>query len=240
MNEFKESIRVLRENSGKIIITETLKKLLIELMQGNISKQEFMNLTGIGDKKTVEIKIQEIVSEDLKLKSLYEEYMSRKSTDFNGYNFRPEAIEMLRNNYSQSYMAEKIGVSRRTFSTKIKQLAESNQDNILGQLLSKHADTQMKRQEVSEIELIKINLQLDQYEEEHPVLAMRYEKKSSIEIRRENVLRVIETVESLLETGYTIKELNDTGVISEASYRRYKDEAINLSKILEDESKGEK
>ena len=240
MNEFKESISVSRENTGKIIITETLKKLLIELMQGKISKQEVMNLTGIGDKKTVEIKIQEIVSEDPKLRLLYEEYMSRKSADFNGYNFRPEAIEMLRNDYSQSFMAKKIGVSRRSFSTKMKQLAENNQDNILGQLLVEHANRQMKRQTATDTELIKINLKLDKYEEDYPVFAARYEKKNAIEIRRENVLRVIETVEALLEAGHTIKELSDKGIISEAGYRRYKEEAINLSKILEDESKGEK
>lgn len=240
MNEFKENLVVSRENSGKIIITEPLKKLLIELIKGNISKQEVMNLTGIADKKTVEIKIQEMVAENPELALLYEEYMSRKNTNFNGYNFRPEAIEMLRRDYSQSFMAERIGVSRRTFSTKIKQLAENNQDNILGQLLSQHAERQMRRQAVTDAELIRINLQLDQYEEEFPVSTARYEKKNSIEIRRDNVLRVIETVEALLESGHTLKELGETGVISEASYRRYKEEAINLSKILEDESKGEK
>lgn len=240
MNEFKESMSVSRENSGKIIITETLKKLLIELMQGKISKQEVMNLTGIGDKKTIEIKIQEIVSENPELRLLYEEYMARKSTDFNGYNFRPEAIEMLRNNYSQSYMAEKICVSRRTFSTKIKQLAEKNQDNILGQLLSQHAERQMKRQELTDVELIRVNVQLDEYEEKYPVGKIRYEKIDSIEARKDNVCRIIDTVEALLADGYTLKELSEKGIISEAGYRRYKEEAINLSKILEDESKGEK
>ena len=120
MNEFKESLGISRESSGKIIITDPLKDLLIELMKGNISKQEVMNLTGIADKQTVEIKIQEVVADNPEFSLLYEEYMSRKSKDFNGYNFRPEAIEMLRNDYSQSFMAEKIGVSRRTFSSKMK------------------------------------------------------------------------------------------------------------------------
>lgn len=36
MNEFKESLKVGRENSGEIIITEPLKNMLIELMKGNI------------------------------------------------------------------------------------------------------------------------------------------------------------------------------------------------------------
>ena len=66
MNEFKESLKVERKNSGEIIITEQLKSLLIELMKGNISKKELMEMTGIGDKVSVETKITEIVAEDNK------------------------------------------------------------------------------------------------------------------------------------------------------------------------------
>lgn len=240
MNEFKESLIVSRENSGKIIITDQLKNLLIELMKGNISKNEVMNLTGIGDKTTVEIKIEEIVAQNPELKDLYEEYMASKSANFNGYNFRPEAIEMLRNDYSQSFMAEKIGVSRRSYSTKMKKLADENKDNILGNLLYKHSSRQMKRQKIDDIELAKINIQLDEYEKEFPVGQTRYEQKSCIEVRLENVLRVTHTIEELLENGYTLKQLDEEGIISESSYRKYREEAINLSKILEDESKGEK
>ena len=240
MNEFKESLGVSRESSGKIIITNPLKDLLIELMKGNISKQDVMNLTGIADKQTVEIKIQEIVAENPELSLLYEEYMSRKNTNFNGYNFRAEAIEMLRGDYSQSFIAKKIGVSRRTFSTKMKELAERNQKNILGQLLKQHAERQMKRQIIDDIELVKINNQLDEYEKEFPVGVARYEKRSAIQVRKENVLKVVEAIEGLFEEGYTIKELSEKGIVSESSYRKYREEAINLSKILEDESKGEK
>ena len=239
MNEFKESLTVMRENSGKIIITDPLKNLLIDLMKGNISKNEVMNLTGIGDKNTVEIKIQELVTENPGLKLLYEEYMSRKSTNFNGYNFRPEAIQMLRNDYSQSVMAERINVSRRTYSTKMKKLAEQNENNIFGKLLSQHAERQMKRQKVSEAELVRINLELDRYEEQNPTGIVRYEQKNSIELRMENVSRVIETIEVLLNSGYTLKQLNEEGIISESSYRKYREEAMNLSKILTDKSKGE-
>ena len=104
MNEFKESLIVQRKNSGEIIINSQLKDLLIELMKGNISKNEVMSLTGIGDKTTIEIKIEEIVGQNPELKELYQEYISNKNTNFEGYNFRPEAIEMLRKDYSQNTM----------------------------------------------------------------------------------------------------------------------------------------
>jgi len=240
MNEFKENLAVSRENSGKIIITDALKKLLIDLIKGNITKQEVMNLTGIADKKTVEIKIQEIVAENPELTLLYEEYMARKSMNFAGYNFRPEAIEMLRGDYSQSFMAEKIGINRRSYSTKIKKLAEENKDNILGKLLYEHANRQMKRQKADSFELVKINMLLDQYEEEFPVGLIQFEKGNALEKRKEIISKVIETIDDLLGNGYTLKELNEKGIISESSYRKYREEAENLSKILEDESKGEK
>lgn len=240
MNEFKDSLSVLRENSGKIIITDTLKNLLIELIKGNMSKQELMNLTGIADKKTVEIKIQEMVAENPELVMLYEEYMSRKSINFDGYNFRPEAIEMLRNDYSQSFMAEKIGINRRSYSTKMKKLAEENKENILGKLLYEHASRQMKRQVVEPSELVKINMTLDKYEEEFPVGIPQFERGNTLEKRKEIVSKVIETIEDLLENGCTLKELSEKGIISESSYRKYREEAENLSKILEDKSKGEK
>ena len=92
MNEFKESLKVERENSGEIIITEPLKNMLIELMKGNISKKELMEITGMGDKGTVELKIKEIVAQNPELALLYNEYVSRKSEDFLGYEFRTEAI----------------------------------------------------------------------------------------------------------------------------------------------------
>lgn len=241
MNEFKESLIVQRKNSGEIIINSQLKDLLIELMKGNISKNEVMSLTGIGDKTTIEIKIEEIVGQNPELKELYQEYISNKNTNFEGYNFRPEAIEMLRKDYSQSIMAERLEISRKTFSTKMKKLALQNEGNILGKLLNEHASRQMRRQKISDIELIKINTQLDKYEEQFPVGTTRYEKRNSIEARRENILRVIQTVDELLDKGYTLKKLAEEDIISESSYRKYREEAMHLTRILEENtSKGEK
>ena len=94
-------------------------------------------------------------------------------------------------------MAEKIGVNRRSYSTKMKKLEKENEDNILGRLLFEHADRKMRRQEISPVELVRINVQLDQYEEEFPVGTTIYEKKSAIEERKENVLKLIETIEDL-------------------------------------------
>jgi len=191
MNDFKESLKVERESSGEIIITEQLTKLLIELMKGNISKKELMEKTDIGDKGTVELKIAELVARNPRLVPLYDEYISRKREDFEGYEFRAEAIEMLRSDYSQTEMAKKIGVSRRSFSTKIKKLQEKNSDNILGILLQEHAERKLRRETISEELLIKINLSLDEYEQQYPVGPTRYEKRNPIEVKREYLQKVI-------------------------------------------------
>lgn len=232
MNEFKESYRVEREDSGKIIMTDTLKEILIDLLKGNISKKDVMNKTGIGDKQTIEIRIQEMVASKPELKELYEEYIARKSKNFNGYNFRAEAIEMLQNDYSQSQMAEKIGINRRSFSTKIKKLEEENSENQLGELLREHSERKMKRQELTSKEKIRIQCMLDEYLEDHPVGITRYESRNPIEVRLETITRVLKTIEELLESGMTLKQLSEERIISEASYRKYKEEAKNLEQIL--------
>lgn len=233
MNEFKESYRVEREDGGKIIMTDTLKEILIDLLKGNISKKDVMSKTGIGDKQTIEIKIQEMVAANPELTLLYEEYVARKSKNFNGYNFRAEAIEMLQNDYSQSQMAEKIGINRRSFSTKMKKLEEENFDNQLGQLLREHSERKMKRQELTNKEKVKIQCMLDEYMEEHPVAQTRYEDRNPIEVRLETITRVLETIEDLLACEITLKELSEEKIISESSYRKYREEVENLNKILD-------
>lgn len=232
MNDFKESLQVDRETSGKIIMSEQLREILITLMKGEITKKELMEKTGIGDKNTVELKIQELVSEEPNLRALYEEYNARKSTNFNGYSFRAEAISMLRTDASQSSMAERLDINRRTFSTKMKRVQEANKDNVLGCLLKDHADRQMKRQKTTPEQLININLQLDKYEQEYPVGLTKYEKRNSLEIRLENIKRVVELVEEIMQTGMTLKEINDRGIISESNYRKYKEEVKKLEIIL--------
>lgn len=239
MNEFKKRIKVDRTNSGEIIITEELKRVLIKLMKGEISKQEVMTETGIGDKGTIEIKIQELVNLNPNLVELYKEYMGRKSKNFEGYTFRSEAIEMLRNDFSQSYMAECIGVNRRTFSTKIKNLQEENMDNELGKLLKEHADRKMRRQEITPNELVLINYKLDEYEKKYPVGKIKYEDRNLIQLRLQTVSKIIDAIDELIAEGTTIKELSERKIISESSYRKYRLEADNLSKIVNEEQSNE-
>ena len=239
MNEFKESLKVEREKSGEIIITESLRNLLIELMKGNISKKEVMEKTGIGDKGTVELKIQTIVAQSPELQPLYNEYRSKKSRNFEGYEFRAEAIEMLRNYYSQSDMAKKLGISRRTFSSKMKKLQEKNSDNILGILLSEHAYAKEKKIPLTEEDILFVNIRLDEYEEQFPVGPSRYEERNSLEKRREYLQRVVSLIDGLRQEGVTLSELSERKVISEANYRRYRLELDALSKILDDKQEKE-
>ena len=232
MSDFKDRIKIDRNNSGEIILTEELKRLLIKLMKGETSKKDVMDYTGIGDKGTIEIKIQELVNLNPNLVELYREYIGRKSKNFEGYIFRSEAIEMLRSDLSQSYMAKCIGVNRRTFSTKIKNLQKENEDNELGKLLKEHADRKMRRQEITSNELVMINCILDEYEKKYPVRNIKYQDKGFIELRLQTILKIIETVDELIAEGNTLKELNEKNIISESNYRKYRLEAENLSKIV--------
>ena len=239
MNDFKESLKVERDKFGKITVTESLKNLLIELMKGNITKPELMARTGIGDKGTVELKIKEIVAENPELRPLYEEYLAGKRENFMGYQFRAEAIEMLRKDCSQSYMAKKIGVSIRSFSFRMKKLQEQNSDNILGQLLKQHAERKLSKLPITQQELLAINLKLDEYEEQYPVGLSRYEKRNPLEVKRENLQKVVSLIEGLRTEGIPLSQMSKRKIISEANYRRYKLELDALSKLLDDKEEKE-
>jgi hypothetical protein len=242
MNNFKEELKVElaeRDEFGRIKITDSLKNLLIELMRGNISKPELMSRTGIGDKTTVELKIKEIVADNPELRPLYEEYSSKKRENFMGYQFRAEAIEMLRKDYSQSFMAKKIGVSVRSFSFRMKRLQEENSDNALGRLLKQHTERKLRKLPITSQEILLINLQLDEYEEKYPVGQSRYEKRDTLEIRKENFQKVVSLVESLRADGLSLSEMEKTGIISGAVYKRYKQELEVLLRLLDDNQEKE-
>jgi len=239
MNDFKESLKVERDKFGKITITEQLKNLLIELMKGNISKPELMAKTGIGDKTTVELKIKEIVAQNPELRPLYDEYLAGKRENFMGYQFRAEAIEMLRKDYSQSYIAKKIGVSIRSFSFRMKKLQEQNRDNVLGELLKQHAERKLRKLPITPQEQLAINLQLDEYEEKYPIGLSRYEKRNPLEVRRENFQKVVSLVEGLRAEGMSLSQMSERKIISEAVYRRYKLELDVLTKLLDDKEEKE-
>lgn len=235
MNDFKESIKIERDKSGKIAITEGLKNILIQVMNGEMSKKQAMDITGIGDKGTIELKIQELVKLNPELTQLYQNYISKKRKNLNGYSFRAEAIDMLRKDFSQSEMARKLKgiISRRAFSTRIKEIEErEDSDSILRKLLIEHAERKMKRQEISPEKLIKINLLLDEYVEEHSIGMPRYEKRNPLEVRLENYKRVLEAVRLLMQDGMTLKEICDKGIITEGTYRKYREEVDNLTIIL--------
>ena len=216
-----------------------LKKLLIELMKGNISKPELMSITGIGDKTTVELKIKEIVAENPALRPLYEEYLGRKRENFMGYQFRAEAIEMLRQDFSQSAMAKKIGISRRSFSFRMQELQKQNNDNTLGRLLKEHAERKLSKTPLTDEGLLAINLELDKYEQQYPVGLGRYEKRNPLEVRRENFQKIVSLVEGLRVEGISLSELSEKKIISEAVYKRYRQELEVLEKLLDDKQEKE-
>lgn len=239
MNDFKESIKIERDKSGKIAITEELKDILIQVMNGEMTKKQAMEITGIGDKGTIELKIQELVKLNPESIQLYQNYISKKNNNFNGYSFRAEAIDMLRKDYSQSEMATRLKgiISRRAFSTKIKNIEErENPDSILRKLLIEHAERKMKRQEINKEELIKINLLLDEYVEEHSIGMPRYEKRNPLEVRLENYKRVLESIDLLMQDGMTLKQICDKGIITEGTYRKYRTEVESLTEILKNYS----
>lgn len=233
--EFVQGLQrsVPRTRSGQIIITEALKGLLIECMRGNITKKEVMERTGIGDKGTVEIKIQQLVAQNPELTELYKRYLERKrKLSRKEYDFKAEAIQMLRMDLSQTEMAAIIGVPVRTFSTKMKELQKANKDNQLGTLLEEHFSRKMRRQKQTAEKYFLMCVALDEYEKEHPVGNARYDQRDPLEIRREYLQKVVSLVENGRGTKATPEE-STGGSVSESYLRKCRAELEALEKIME-------
>lgn len=245
MNDFKNSLKVERDKNGRILLNKQLEELFIDFMKGKISKKDLMELTGILDKNTVEIKIEELIIQKPQLKGIYEEYLSKKRKSFKDYEFLGEAIEMLKGDYSQSDMAKNIKVNRRTFSTKMKKLEEKNQDNILGSLLKEHSERNIKEARKKESleeknnRRIWVTKQLDIFIEENKLKIETLSGNSLNSIRLNNMEKTLEVVDSLIQKGKTIKQLDEEGIISESMYRKYRAEVENLKRIFNDD-KGNK
>lgn len=242
MNDFKERYIVTensnnvieRKKGGEIIITSALKAQIIDLLQGKIEKKD---IKGIGDEETIERIMLKIVAENLELDALLYKYKEKGRTNYEGYNFRPEAIEMLRQDCSQTDMAAKLNIPRKSFSVFMKRVREENADNELGQLLREHSERKIKKIDLDEDEKNEINKILDRYEIEHPVGEARFESKDPIKSRYDNLRKLLSTVERMLEEGYTLKELSAKKIISESYYWKYKEEAKYLAIILSRRSK---
>ena len=243
MNGFKENLKVERDKTGRIIINNQLEKELITFMEGKISKNELMEITGIRDKNTVEIKIEELVAQKPELKELYESYASNKRKSFKDYDFLAETIEMLRGDYSQTEMAKILQVNRRTFSTKVKKLEEKNKDNILGSLLRDHADRNIKEARKKDtlgdkkLRRIRVNKELDEFLSKSDLNIQKLGRNELSRIKIKNIEQTLELINSLLDKGKTIKQLDEEGIISEATYRKYNEEAENMKKIYSEENK---
>ena len=227
--DLKVKVKVDRTPSGEIIITESLKRLLIEYMEGEISKKELMERSGIGDKGTVEIKIKQLVAQMPELTELYNRYLERKSKPSKAeYDFIAEAIEMLRKDLSQSEMAVKIGVPVRSFSTKMKKLQEANRDNQLGKLLEEHSYRKMRRKGQSAEEYVFMCIALEDYEKEHPIGKKRYDKRNPLDIRKEYLREVISRGQK-----HNMGESTGDESVSESYLRKCRAELAALEQIME-------
>ena len=79
-----------------------------------------------------------------------------------------------------------------------------------------------------------------EYEEKYPVGSAKYKKTDSLELRYANISNLIETVNGLLNDGLTISGLEKKGIISESSYRKYKEEYEKLRIIFDRRNLDEK
>ena len=117
-----------------------------------------------------------------------------------------------------------------------------NISKILGSLLRDHADRNIKEARKKDtlgdkkLRRIRVNKELDEFLSKSDLNIQRLGRNELSRIKIKNIEQTLEIINSLLDEGKTIKQLDEEGIISEATYRKYKEEAENMKKIYSEEN----
>ena len=214
-----------------IKIDDFQKVLNREITFGEMAKKYEM------DVKTLKQKIENLAASDECWKKLFCKYYNRRN-GYNGYDFKPEMLGMLRDNLSQTEMAKKIGIPRETLTTKINQLEDSDE---LKKILQEHSIRKKKHQKMTDEETLKLMIFLDEYQEKNGI-DEDIEYSITKGTKEEQRLFYLNQILSLYEKiKYENKDLNEKQIaellnLDVSTIRRYKSERDSLCAIRDNQT----
>ena len=206
-NEKNQLKEVLLENkrSSKINIDEKLKKILIQILKGEITVTEASKIMEM-NKETLRRKAEDLANSSPEYIKYYIRYKS-KIGDYSGINFKRIFVEIIENNLSQTEMAEEYGIPARTVSRELEKLGKSDNENDLRlyDLAKIYADKKMKHQELTFNELRLFGKIIEEIKENSNFLTI--EDEDSIEKNIRELTEFKNTVQALRAKGLTEKQI---------------------------------
>ena len=219
-DEKKQLKEVLLENKrkGKIKIDDKLKKILIQILKGEITVNEASKIMKM-DKETLRRKAEELANSSPEYIKYYIRYKS-KIGDYSGINFRRIFIEIIENNLSQTEIAKEYEIPTRTISRELEKIGKSDDENDLKlhDLAKIYAEKKMKHQKMNTYELRLYSKLIDDIKKNSNFLTI--EDEDPFEKNIKELTEFKNTVKTLKEKGLTDKQVADELQIGVSTIRR--------------------
>ena len=193
LQAFEQAIRDNKANSTQVTIPdEILKQVCLDVCYKKDNIRAIATRMKV-DEDTLKEKIFQILSkpEHLVLARKYIEYQAMLHPDYSYINFKALIVEMMKNNQSQSQIAEEYGIPARTLSREIEKLKQEEGYERLYDICKEYSYRKMKRKPFTEFEQLLMQAVVEEYSDEGPILVdgginkrkMQYEKaKKNIEL----------------------------------------------------------
>lgn len=217
---FKERLK-FNKASTTINLDDRIKDIATNILKGEISAREAERRYNI-DRETIKRKINQLVKEENILLKEYVEYLNKSGKDYGGINFKGLIIQMICDNLSQSEIATNYGIPARTVSRELEKIGKSNleEDKTLYKIAKKYADRKMKREIITDDELKKYRIILEELFENIEIINLDAESKDDIEIH--NLEQFLEQVKSYEQKGYTLLQISEELGVGVSTIRRRK------------------
>ena len=192
LQAFEQAIRDNKANSTQVTIPdEILKQVCLDVCDRKDNIRTIATRMKI-DEDTLKEKIFQFLSkpEHLVLARKYIEYQAMLHPDYSYINFKALIVEMMKNNQSQSQIAEEYGIPARTLSREIEKLKQEEGYERLYDICKEYSYRKMKRKPFTEFERLLMQTVIEEYGDEGPIIVeggsdkkkMQYEKaKQNVE-----------------------------------------------------------
>lgn len=234
---FRERMKLNRKSS-EIPLDEQIEEMVISILKGEITAKEASSKYHI-DTETIRRKINEFVQKDKRYLKLYFQYHSKSAIDYKNINFRGLIVHMIRNDMSQSEVAEEYQIPARTISREVEKLSESKdeKDEKLYNIAKICADKKMKKQSLSKYEVDLYNKMLDELFPDISVININSKSQTELEIERLEAF--LKQVEDYHTQGMTAEQIAEKMETSISTIRRNKLKLEEMKRQEEYKSKVE-
>ena len=195
-SELEAFERVIRNNKAnswreEIVSQETLEEICLRLCEKRDNLRSIacrLNLT----EETLSEKLFQFLSipRNKELARKYIAYQATLHPDYSHINFKALIVEMIKNDMSQSQIAEQYGIPVRTIGREIEKLREDDEYKELYEICKEYSNRKMKRKPFSSFEQLLLSSVIEKYENEGPIIVeggkskrrLQYEKaKANVE-----------------------------------------------------------